>query len=88
MAGHIPGAICAPFTDNLAADGRFLSPVQLRERFATLLQGHTGEVIAYCGSGVTACHNLFALSLAGYPLGRLYPGSWSEWITDPERPFA
>ena len=88
VAGHIPGAICAPFTDNLAADGRFLSPVQLRERFATLLQGHTGEVIAYCGSGVTACHNLFALSLAGYPLGRLYPGSWSEWITDPARPRA
>ncbi len=88
VAGHIPGAICAPFTDNLAADGRFLSPAQLRERFASLLHGYTGEVIAYCGSGVTACHNLFALSLAGYPLGRLYPGSWSEWITDPARPRA
>ncbi|EIK51458.1 rhodanese domain-containing protein [Stutzerimonas stutzeri TS44] len=88
VAGHIPGAICAPFTDNLAADGRFLSPAQLRERFAELLQGQSDEVIAYCGSGVTACHNLFALSLAGYPLGRLYPGSWSEWITDSARPLA
>lgn len=89
VAGHIPGAICLPFTDNLAADGRFLSPSQLRQRFSPLLEGRASEqVIAYCGSGVTACHNLFALCLAGYPLGRLYPGSWSEWITDPQRPIA
>lgn len=89
VAGHIPGATCVPFTDNLAADGRFLSPDQLRQRFTPLLKDCPGEqAIAYCGSGVTACHNLFALCLAGYPLGRLYPGSWSEWITDTRRPIA
>ncbi len=89
VAGHIPGAQCAAFTDNLGADGRFLPPEQLRQRFATLLAGRPVEaLVAYCGSGVTACHNLFALCLAGYPLARLYPGSWSEWITQPARPLA
>lgn len=89
VAGHIPGAQCAVFTDNLDSDGHFLSAAQLRQRFTTLLSERTAnELVAYCGSGVTACHNLFALSLAGYPLAPLYAGSWSEWITDPARPVA
>ena len=89
VAGHIPGACCAPFTDNLDASGRFLEPEQLRARFGDLLHAQPGEtLVAYCGSGVTACHNLFALCLAGYPLATLYPGSWSEWITDLSRPVA
>lgn len=89
VAGHIPGACCAPFTDNLGAEGRFLPADQLRQRFERLLNGRSPEqLVAYCGSGVTACHNLFALSLAGLPLAPLYAGSWSEWITDPARPVA
>jgi thiosulfate/3-mercaptopyruvate sulfurtransferase len=89
VAGHIPGAQCAAFTDNLGSDGRFLHPDQLKQRFATALNGRPAEkLVAYCGSGVTACHNLFALCLAGYPLGRLYAGSWSEWINDPQRGVA
>lgn len=89
VAGHIPGAACVPFTENLDADGRFLSPDRLRARFSQQLADRSADsVVAYCGSGVTACHNLFALCLAGYPLAKLYPGSWSEWITDPQRPVA
>lgn len=89
VAGHIPGAQCAVFTDNLNAKGCFKSAGQLRERFATFLNHRDPqELVAYCGSGVTACHNLFSLTLAGYPLPRLYAGSWSEWITDPKRPCA
>lgn len=89
VAGHIPGAQCAVFTDNLGADGRFLPAEQLRQRFANQLgQRSPAGLVAYCGSGVTACHNLFALSLAGYALAPLYAGSWSEWITDPQRPVA
>ncbi|MHC6227898.1 sulfurtransferase [Pseudomonas sp. X10] len=89
VAGHIPGAQCAAFTDNLGADGRFLPAEQLHQRFAEKLAGRSPEqLVAYCGSGVTACHNLFALCLAGYPLARLYAGSWSEWITDPKRGVA
>ncbi|NMX89981.1 MULTISPECIES: sulfurtransferase [unclassified Pseudomonas] len=89
IAGHIPGAQCAAFSENLGSDGRFLPVEQLRQRFADKLQGRSpDELVAYCGSGVTACHNLFALSLAGYPLGKLYAGSWSEWITDPQREIA
>ena len=89
VAGHIPGARCAPFTDNLGADGRFLPADELRARFAGLLGERPVErLVAYCGSGVTACHNLFALSLAGYPLAPLYAGSWSEWLTDRSRPVA
>ncbi|ETK24560.1 sulfurtransferase [Pseudomonas sp. FH1] len=89
IAGHIPGAQCAAFNENLGADGRFLPAEQLKQRFAAQLQGRSpDELVAYCGSGVTACHNLFALSLAGYPLGKLYAGSWSEWITDPARAIA
>lgn len=89
VAGHIPGARCAVFTDNLGADGRFLPADQLKARFEKVLGGKpAATLVSYCGSGVTACHNLFALALAGYPLTRLYPGSWSEWITDPDRPIA
>jgi len=89
VAGHIPGAQCAAFTDNLGADGRFLPAEQLKQRFAEKLADRSpSELVAYCGSGVTACHNLFALCLAGYPLGALYAGSWSEWITDPQRAVA
>ncbi|KQQ54685.1 3-mercaptopyruvate sulfurtransferase [Pseudomonas sp. Leaf127] len=89
VAGHIPGAQCLVFTDNLGEGGRFLPPEQLHERFAQALQGRSPkDLVAYCGSGVTACHNLFAMALAGYPLGALYAGSWSEWITDSRREVA
>ena len=89
VAGHIPGAQCAAFSANLDSDGRFLLAEQLKQRFAEQLKGRSpDELVAYCGSGVTACHNLFALSLAGYPLGKLYAGSWSEWINDPARGIA
>ncbi|WP_295469913.1 sulfurtransferase [uncultured Pseudomonas sp.] len=89
VAGHIPGAQCLPFTDNLGPDGRFLPPERLRERFAAALgERSPTELVAYCGSGVTACHNLFAMALAGYPLGTLYAGSWSEWINDSSREIA
>jgi thiosulfate/3-mercaptopyruvate sulfurtransferase len=88
VAGHIPGAQCVPFTDNLAADGRFLPAEQLAARFDAMLRDQSGETVAYCGSGVTACHNLFAMALAGLPLAKLYAGSWSEWICDPTRPVA
>lgn len=76
-AGHIPGAKNYPFAGNLDASGRFLAPELLRERFAGL--GAAEDVIAYCGSGVSACHNLIALELAGLGRGRLYPGSWSQY---------
>ncbi len=89
VAGHIPGAHCMPFGDNLDADGRFRDCQALRTRFEPYAgAAASGQLVAYCGSGVTACHNLFALCLAGYPLARLYAGSWSEWITDPARPVA
>lgn len=89
VAGHIPGAQCAAFTDSLGADGRFLPADELRQRFDALRGERPLEnLVAYCGSGVTACHNLFAMNLAGYPLAPLYAGSWSEWITNPARPVA
>ena len=89
VAGHIPGAQCVAFNENLGADGRFLPADQLKQRFAAVLGDRSpDDLVAYCGSGVTACHNLFALCLAGYPLGSLYAGSWSEWITDPNRAIA
>lgn len=88
-AGHIPGAANHCFKDNLAADGRFLQPLVLRARLQADIGDTTAaDVIAYCGSGVTACHNLLALEHAGLPGGRLYPGSWSEWSADPARPIA
>lgn len=89
VAGHIPGAQCVPFNGNLDEDDRFLSPQALEARFSPLVATSSADgLVAYCGSGVTACHNLFALCLAGYPLAKLYAGSWSEWITDPQRPVA
>jgi thiosulfate/3-mercaptopyruvate sulfurtransferase len=89
VAGHIPGALNHPFTANLDADGRFLPAAELRRRWRELLAGRQPEhVIAMCGSGVTACHNLLSLEVAGLPGARLYAGSWSEWIRDPQRPVA
>lgn len=89
IAGHIRGARSAPCMDNLGEDGRFLPVEQLRARFEERLAGaDPTQAIAYCGSGVTACHDLLAMAHAGLPLPRLYPGSWSEWITDPDRPRA
>jgi thiosulfate/3-mercaptopyruvate sulfurtransferase len=85
VAGHIPGALNLPFAENLK-DGRFRAPAELRERFAAALDGTPPEeAIVYCGSGVTACHDVLAFAHAGLPLPRLYAGSWSEWITDPTR---
>lgn len=87
VAGHIPGAVNRFWKDNLAADGRMKAPEVLRAEFTALLQGaDPATVVHSCGSGVTACHNLFAMTLAGMPAGRLYPGSWSEWCADPRRP--
>ena len=83
VAGHIPGAICRPFQDNLAPDGSFLAGDALRQRFP-----EGDNVVCYCGSGVTAAHNILAMRLAGLPEPLLYPGSWSEWIRDEERPLA
>lgn len=89
VAGHIPGAVSGPFPDNLATDGRFRSPDELRARFETMLGGIAADhAVFYCGSGVSAAHNLLALARAGLGEARLYPGSWSEWIADPSRPVA
>ncbi len=88
VAGHIPGAVSTPFVWNLGPDGRFLSPETLRARYAPYVEdaGDASDVVCYCGSGVTAAHNLLAMARAGFPEARLYPGSWSEWIIDPARP--
>lgn len=88
VAGHIPGALSAYFRDNLDADGRFLPPDQLRRRFAALGVADGAGVVAYCGSGVSACHNLLALEAAGLRGARLYPGSWSDWCNQPDAPIA
>ncbi len=86
VAGHIPGAVNHFFQRNLD-QGRFRSPAALREAFATSLGDVApSQVVCYCGSGVTACHNLLALEHAGLHGARLYPGSWSEWVADPSRP--
>jgi len=86
-AGCIPGAVNRHFALNLS-EGRFKTPGSLREEFASLLKKRSPETVVHsCGSGVTACHNLFAMELAGLSGSRLYPGSWSEWITDPDRPI-
>ena len=76
-AGHIPGAISAPWMENLGPDGRFKSPAKLRERFAAL--GAEEGAVVYCGSGVNATHDLLAMEVAGLHKGRLYAGSWSDW---------
>lgn len=90
VAGHIPGAMNAPFSENLGDDGRFLSRIELADRFAPILSaaGHR-TLVHYCGSGVTAVHNMLAMTHAGLPTGALYGGSWSEWsirhLSDAER---
>lgn len=89
IAGHIPGARNHPYLDNVQADGRFRSPEELKARFSRTLGSHAPEsAVYYCGSGVTACQMLLAAACAGLPPGRLYAGSWSEWIRDPDRPVA
>jgi thiosulfate/3-mercaptopyruvate sulfurtransferase len=89
VAGHIPGALNRPYTRNLAADATFRSSRELLSEFEAMLHGRPADdLVHYCGSGVTACHNLLAMMVAGYPMTRLYPGSWSEWITDRRRPIA
>ena len=89
VAGHVPGARNHPFAGNLGVDGRFLPAAQLRQRWEVILGSlPPSSVIAMCGSGVTACHNLLALEHAGLSGARLYGGSWSEWIRDPRRPVA
>jgi thiosulfate/3-mercaptopyruvate sulfurtransferase len=89
VAGHIPGAINQPFTANLDGDGHFLPAALLARRWQALLGARAAsELVSMCGSGVTACHNLLALEIAGLSGARLYPGSWSEWIRDPARPIA
>nr|WP_295077954.1 sulfurtransferase [uncultured Roseateles sp.] len=89
-AGHIPGASNRLFKNNLAADGLHFKPAaQLREEFLALLGAYPADqVVHQCGSGVTACHNLLAMSHAGLPGAKLYPGSWSEWSANPLRPIA
>jgi len=87
VPGHIPGAANHPYRANLSADGTLLPPDQLREQLLQDLRGHTpAQTVMYCGSGVSACHNLLAMEHAGLPGARLYVGSWSEWSADPERP--
>jgi thiosulfate/3-mercaptopyruvate sulfurtransferase len=89
VAGHIPGAVNHPFSANLRDDGRFLPPAELERRWRERLGGVApADTIAMCGSGVTACHNLLAMEIAGLSGARLYAGSWSEWIRVPEHPVA
>ena len=83
VAGHIPGAVSRPSTENLTETGRFRAAAEIAERFADI----DGEPVLYCGSGITAAHTLLALESAGRT-GTIYPGSWSDWITDPDRPRA
>ncbi|MEU0743693.1 sulfurtransferase [Streptomyces sp. NPDC006134] len=87
-SGHIPGARSAPWSANLSADGTFAPPEQLAAHYAALGARPGTEVIVYCGSGVTACHDLLALELAGMDTAALYPGSWSAWSAEPARPVA
>lgn len=87
VAGHIPGAANVPTTANLADDGRFRAPAELAAVYARIGAVAGADVAVYCGSGVTAAHDVLALEIAGVR-AKLYPGSWSEWITDPSRPVA
>ena len=90
VAGHIPGAVSAPTAGNVNADGTFKDAAELAARFAELGRhpaGRAAAVGAYCGSGVTAAHEVLALALAGVPAA-LYVGSWSNWVADPARPVA
>jgi thiosulfate/3-mercaptopyruvate sulfurtransferase len=85
VAGHVPGALNRPFSENLCADGRFKAAAQLRAEFTALLGTHApDQVIHMCGSGVTACHNLLAMEHAGLSGARVYAPSWSGWISEAE----
>jgi thiosulfate/3-mercaptopyruvate sulfurtransferase len=89
VAGHIPGALSVPCEENVTPEGRFHAPDMLRRRFENFVKSVPPEnVICYCGSGVTAAHNILAIAYAGLGRARLYAGSWSEWITDAARPIA
>ncbi len=89
VAGHIPGALNRAFKNNLADDGRFKAADALKTEFAAVLNAHApASVVHQCGSGVTACHNLLAMEVAGLTGSRLFPGSWSEWVSDRKRPVA
>ena len=89
VGGHIPGAANRFFKDNLTADGYFKPADQLRADFGQVFAGKApAQTVMQCGSGVTACHNLLALEVAGLTGAALYPGSWSEWCADPKRPVA
>jgi thiosulfate/3-mercaptopyruvate sulfurtransferase len=88
VAGHIPGARSAPWTENLGGGGLLRPPVELRERFDAVGVHDASTAIAYCGSGVTAAHEVLALRVAGLGTARLYEGSWSDWVHDPSRPIA
>lgn len=89
VAGHVPGARNHPHSRNMDAEGQFLPAAEIRESLQATLEGMApSDVIAMCGSGVTACHLLLAMEVAGLPGGQLYPGSWSEWSRDPARPVA
>jgi thiosulfate/3-mercaptopyruvate sulfurtransferase len=89
VAGHIPGAVNRFWKLNLDAQGRFKSPAALRAEYAPILDGRAPQdLILQCGSGVTACHDLLALHVAGWPGAALFPGSWSQWVADPSRPVA
>ncbi|MER6473990.1 sulfurtransferase [Streptomyces collinus] len=87
VGGHIPGAVSAPTTENVGPDGRFLPAADLRDRFKALGVSEDAPVGVYCGSGVSAAHEVLALAVAGLPAA-LYVGSWSEWSADPARPVA
>lgn len=88
VGGHVPGALSAPWVDNLDPAGRFLPAAALRERFVRLGVREGKPVVCYCGSGVTSCHDVLALELAGLGEAMLYEGSWSDWCSDPKRPVA
>jgi thiosulfate/3-mercaptopyruvate sulfurtransferase len=89
VGGHIPGAINRFFKDNLATDGRFKPAAELKREFSAVLGAlPPAQAVHQCGSGVTACHNLLAMEIAGLSGSKLYPGSWSEWCSDPQRPVA
>ena len=87
-AGHVPGAVNLPYAGNLDQERRFLDPAELRRRFEAAGVSEDRETIVYCGSGVTATHDLLALEAAGFEKVRLFPGSWSQWSADPARPVA
>jgi len=89
VGGHVPGALNRPFTDNLGGDGLFKPVAQLRDEFLSVLGAtEPSDVVHMCGSGVTACHNILAMEHAGLHGSRIYPPSWSGWISDPARPVA